>query len=74
MADHFIGRNRGTIGWGDSGFTYGTSTGATDVEVRIADGKGLTRKDVILILERIEEFITAPDPHIAAADAFPPGF
>lgn len=73
MADHFIGLNRGQQGVKDSDFTYGTATGATDVEVRIADAKGLTRQDVIIILQRINDFLVSANPKIAAT-RFPVGF
>jgi hypothetical protein len=56
MADHFVGLNRGQEGFNYSDFTTGTSTGATDVELRVADAKNLTKKDVHDILEAFERF------------------
>lgn len=54
MASLFIGLNRGQQGFKASDFTIGTSTGSTDVELRIDTGKSLTRLDVKLIVEAIE--------------------
>lgn len=59
MSNHFIAINRGKDGFKQSDFTFGTATSAaTDVELRIADvdanGKPLTRKDVIIALEALE--------------------
>ena len=68
MADHFLGINRGQQGFGDSDFTYGTSTGSTDIELRIADGVGLTEKDVLLALEAFERFLVQTNQHIAGTD------
>lgn len=58
MSDHFIGLNRGQSGFAASDFTIGTSTGGTDVEVRVADAAHLTREDVVLLLDRIKEQFT----------------
>ncbi len=73
MADHFLGINRGVPGSSDSDFTYGTSTGATDVELRIADAKSLTRQDVILACQAFERFLLNANVHIAGTE-FPAGF
>ena len=51
MSDHYVGLNRGQNGLSDDQYVIGTSTGGTDVEVRIADGAGLSRFDVVLILQ-----------------------
>lgn len=57
MADHFVSINRGVSGMKYSDFTTGTSTSATDkIELRVLDGAGLTRKDVLLALEAFERF------------------
>ena len=61
MASTFIGLNRGQQGLLVSDFTVGTSTGSTDVEVRIDTGKSLTRGEVKLILEAIIREIDVPD-------------
>jgi hypothetical protein len=55
MADHFISINKGKDGFMLSDFTTGaSSTSGDDIELRIADGAGLKRKDVILALEAFE--------------------
>ena len=57
MADHFVSMNRGVSGTKYSDFTTGTSSTATDkIELRVLDGAGLTKKDVILALEAFEMF------------------
>lgn len=60
MADHFIGLNRGAVGFADSQITFGTSSGSTDVEIRIADAAGWTRQELILALEVIEGKLKSP--------------
>ena len=70
MADHFIGINRGTDVYTEKSYTYGTSTGATDVEVRIADAAGWTRDELYQALEAIADRLVANDSP-AAASKFP---
>lgn len=50
MASVFYGLNRGQTENGEA-VTVGASTGATDVELRVDTGKGLTRNDVHRITE-----------------------
>ena len=57
MADHSYGMNRDVINLTPSSVTIGTSTGSTDVEVRVADGSSLTKKDIYRILEIIRDRI-----------------
>lgn len=58
MSDHFVSINRGKDGFKVSDFTTGTSsTAGNDIELRVADGANLTRKDVVLALEAFERFI-----------------
>lgn len=73
MASHYLGYNRGIRGTQDSDFTYGTSTGSTDMELRIDDGKSITREDIIRFLESCERFLTSSNPHITGTK-FPVGF
>jgi len=68
MADHYLGINRGNVGFQDNQFTYGTSTGSTDIELRIADGVAWTRQEVILALEMMEVFLTEANPAIAGTE------
>ena len=58
MSDHFISINRGKDGLVDSDLTVDTSahTG-NDIELRIADGAGLTKKDVVIALEAFERLL-----------------
>lgn len=58
MASIFIGLNRGVADMGPDAVTEGAATGATDVEVRVDTGKGLTRDEVRYMLERITEALT----------------
>lgn len=52
MSNHFIAINRGKDGFKQSDYTFGSATSAgTDVELRIADGASLTRKDVKIALK-----------------------
>lgn len=71
MADHYIGINRGAIGQAENLLTKGTSTGSTDVEVRIADAAGWNRLELRLALEAIIDDIQAPT--VITASKFPPG-
>lgn len=72
MADHFLGINRGVPGTKDTDFTYGTSTGSTDIELRVADAKSLTREDVRKALQAFIRFFVQSNVHIAGTD-FPAG-
>lgn len=56
MADWFYGINRGK-GVRPQDVVVGTSTGATDIELRVAQGASLKKKDVILLIEALENFI-----------------
>lgn len=61
MASHYASINRGKTGTSESDFTTGTSSAATDkVELRILDGAGLTKLDVVLALEGFERLINNP--------------
>lgn len=57
MANLYIGLNRGQEGFRPSDFTVGSSTGSTDVELRIDDSKSLTRKDVANMLCAFARYI-----------------
>ena len=64
MANRFFGLNRGANI--NTPVTEGSSTGSTDVEVRVDDSKALTKSDVALLLEAIVKHIddvntTIPD-------------
>jgi hypothetical protein len=57
MADHFVSLNRGESGMNYSDFTTGAASTATDqFELRVKDGAGVTKIDVVLALEAFERF------------------
>lgn len=60
MADHFIGINRGKDTFTPVNFVRGTSTGATDIELRYGDALNLTRKDIVLALHGIIRLLEKP--------------
>jgi hypothetical protein len=62
MADHFISIQRGEAGLIYSDFVHGTASCAhSDIELRIRDGAGWTKKEVIAALAAFERFVeTAP--------------
>lgn len=61
MANHFFSINRGAEGFKFSDITKATSsTSADDIELRVADAAGLTRKDVVKALEAFERAILNP--------------
>ncbi len=56
MASNFVGINRGeTIG--ADGIDVGSSTQATDFELRIDTGKRSTKEDVLLAMDQIRQYI-----------------
>ena len=69
MSNHYVSLNRGAYGPNFSDFTTGTSsTSGNDIELRVADGASLTRLDVILALEALENFFESN----GAQTTFPP--
>tara|TARA_R110000868_G_scaffold24342_2_gene96271 strand:+ start:2188 stop:2391 length:204 start_codon:yes stop_codon:yes gene_type:complete len=60
MADHFYGlNNTGLRDNGDADVTVGTSTGATDVEIRVADAAGWNKGTLSRMIHALEEYIEA---------------
>jgi hypothetical protein len=58
MASEFFGINRGQLdGPIYLNVTVGSSTGATDIELRVDTGKGSTKKDVIVALRAFEHYL-----------------
>jgi len=62
MASAFYGLNRGQTGRTSAAGTQqvtesATATGSTDVEVRIDLTKGLTKAEILIIMERLKEWI-----------------
>jgi hypothetical protein len=70
MADHFIGTNRGLELLSEKSWTYGTSTGSTDLEIRIGDAFGWTRQEIYDALVAAADRIVQNDSP-AAASLFP---
>ncbi len=71
MANHFISLNRGENGFTPSDFTTGAaSTAGDDIELRVADGASLTRKDIMIALEAFERFFENKDLTGAAGIVF----
>lgn len=57
MASLFIGLNRGAQDQGPDEVTVGTSTGSTDVELRMDETKSLTQMDILLLTEALLRYI-----------------
>lgn len=53
MADHFYSVNKGH-GLDPSSVTVGTSTSGQSIELRLHDGDGLTRMDVLKAIEALK--------------------
>lgn len=68
MASHYLGINRGKEGFTDSDFTYGTSSGSTDVELRIDDTIPWTRFEIRKALDAFERFIVTSNPAITGTE------
>jgi hypothetical protein len=57
MPDHFVSLNRGEPGFKSNEFTTGAaSTAGDDIELRIRDGAGVTKLDVILAVTAFRRF------------------
>ncbi len=68
MSNHFYSINRGKEGFKQSDITQGAaSTAGDDIELRVADGASLTRKDVIKALEAFIRRFVSPN-----FNSFPP--
>lgn len=55
MANRFFGLNRGQDR--NNPVTEGSSTGATDIEIRVDDTKNLTKKDVQILIDQLNDHI-----------------
>jgi hypothetical protein len=71
MADHFIGLNRGQ-GGNPGNITAGNATGSTDMELRYDTGKGTTKKDLLLFIEVLEQYIAGDGLSGGATGTFLP--
>lgn len=77
MANVYIGTARGKIGLGTDAITVGTASTATlDFELRIGNpdqqGNVPTRKDVIVAIDMIKEFVLGDQFTQGTTTAFPP--
>ena len=59
MSDHYVALNDGVEGFKYSDFITGTAStaGTNQIELRVADGTNLTKKDVVNALEAFRRFI-----------------
>ena len=59
MADHYIAVNRGIEGFRQADFITSTAStaGTNQIELRLADGASLTKKDAVLALKAFERFL-----------------
>lgn len=73
MANHFFSINRGVSELKADAVTRATSTTAgDDIELRVADGASLTRKDVLLALEAFEKVFKSGKNVALGGTIFPP--
>jgi hypothetical protein len=66
MADHFYGVSIGVgvdpnSAAGGTGVTFGTSTAGTAIELRVTDGAGVSKMDLLKALEVIEYYVAQSD-------------
>lgn len=73
MANHFFSANRGTLYGKANAITRATtSTTGDDLELRVADGASLTRKDVQLFVEALEILFANGGGVALGGTTFPP--
>lgn len=73
MSNHFFSSNRGVDGSKPTVITRATSSTTTDdMELRLADGASLTRKDVMIFLENLEKMFTTAPSVANGGTIFPP--
>lgn len=73
MTNHFFSINRGKDGFIPTDITRATSsTSGDDIELRLADGAALTRKDVVLALEAFERLFETGKAVALGGTTFPP--
>lgn len=65
MASFYYGCNRGTsLGEVEKDITTGTSSGSTDIEIRIDETKSLNRNDVVTFLRIAAERWASPAKNV----------
>lgn len=73
MTNHFFSSNRGKDGTKQTSVTRATSsTAGDDLELRVADGASLTRKDVIIFLKLLENVFDSGKAVALGGTDFPP--
>ncbi len=73
MSNHFFSINRGVDGLKPADVTRATtSTTGDDIELRVADGASLTRKDVMIALEAFERVFETGKAIALGGTTFPP--
>jgi hypothetical protein len=70
MASRYIGFNHGANIMDPQAFTQGTSTGSTDIELRVDTGKNWTTGDIMLALKGFEVFLMS-QANTALQNAYP---
>lgn len=60
MADHFYSVVKGE-GLNPANVTFGTTTSSEAIELRVLDGAGITKVDLMIALEAIEAYIQRAD-------------
>lgn len=60
MTSSYLGINRGVEGFAASDFTFGTSTGSTDIELRWDNTKSLNILDIEKALDAFKRAISTP--------------
>jgi hypothetical protein len=66
MAGFYLGMNRGA-GDNPGAIAAGTSTNSTDMELYIVSGTGVTKRDALLFIELLEQYINGN----GVADGYP---
>lgn len=73
MSNHFFSSNRGKDGNKQTTITRNTaSTSGDDLELRVADGASLTRKDVVIFLRLLENVFESGKAVALGGTDFPP--
>lgn len=73
MSNHFFSINRGVLVMKANAVTRATtSTTGDDIELRVADGASLTRKDVLVALEAFKKVFESGNSVALGGTIFPP--
>lgn len=73
MASFYIGLNRGTQNMAEQyNLTTGTSTGSTDIELRIDETKGWTRKEIMEVFKVFRAYLINGQPNLGGNTVIQP--